>query len=240
MIRGIGSLFSGIGGLELGLERAGLGPVVWQCEIDPFCRAVLAKHWPKAARYADVASIRTRESVPRVDLLCGGFPCQDLSGASHGMGEGLHGESSSLWFHYARVAGIVRPRFVVVENVASGANRWLRTVRHGLHMLGYRTRALRVDARDVGAPHARRRIFVVGDSNQNGKRPLRLNDEASGMSANAGTLRGGWPPPPGLRRMDDGLPGELDSRRVPALGNAVVWQCAYVVGKVILAMDQAA
>ena len=74
----IGSLFSGIGGLELGLEWAGLGPVVWQCEIDPFCRAVLEKHWPNVTRYEDVTAIR---NYPHVDLVCGGFPCQDVSSA---------------------------------------------------------------------------------------------------------------------------------------------------------------
>jgi C-5 cytosine-specific DNA methylase len=119
----IGSLFSGIGGLDLGLERAGLGPVLFQVEIDPFCRAVLAKHWPKALRHDDVRTVGRTATLPRVDLLCGGFPCQDVSGA--GKGAGLEGERSGLWFEFHRIVAATLPRFVVVENVASGKGRYL-------------------------------------------------------------------------------------------------------------------
>ncbi len=155
----IGSLFSGIGGLEIGLEAAGLGPVAWQVEQDPFCRAVLAKHWPAVDR--SVSDVRTAgaSNLRPVDLICGGFPCQDVSGA--GKGAGLAGERSGLWFEFARIVGELRPRIVVVENVASGARRWLCRVRSDLHTLGYRTRAIALSAADVGAPHLRRRIFIV-------------------------------------------------------------------------------
>jgi DNA (cytosine-5)-methyltransferase 1 len=152
----IGSLFSGIGGLELGLEWAGLGPVVWQCEIDPFCREVLAKHWPHVERFTDVTRPR---SYPPAELLCGGFPCQDVSSA--GYGRGLGGPRSGLWWHFARVIRQVRPRVVVVENVASGAKRWLLAVSEALGDLGYRTRALGIGAADVGALHRRKRVFVI-------------------------------------------------------------------------------
>jgi DNA (cytosine-5)-methyltransferase 1 len=155
----IGSLFSGIGGLELGLEWAGLGPVVWQCEIDPFCRRVLEKHWPNVTRYEDVTRPR---NYPHVDVICGGFPCQDVSSA--GAKRGIGGQKSSLWWHYADIVRQVRPRFVVVENVASGQRLWLPHVRHQLHMLGYGTRAVALAASDVGAPHRRRRVFVVADA----------------------------------------------------------------------------
>jgi DNA (cytosine-5)-methyltransferase 1 len=155
----IGSLFSGIGGLELGLEWAGLGSVVWQCEIDPFCRAVLAKHWPDVTRFEDVTAKR---DYPHADLVCGGFPCQDVSGA--GKGAGLAGARSGLWYEFARIVGEVRPRFVVVENVTSGKRRWLPTVRRDLHLLGYRTRAVALSAADVGALHLRRRVFVIADA----------------------------------------------------------------------------
>lgn len=154
----IGSLFSGIGGLELGLEQAGLGPVLWQVEKDPFCQQVLAKHWPDAERYEDVRSIRASGLLP-VDIICGGFPCQDVSSA--GKRKGLRGDRSGLWWEFARIVDAARPRFVVVENVASGASRWLCPVRTHLHQLGYRTRALGVAASDIGAPHRRARIFIV-------------------------------------------------------------------------------
>lgn len=154
----IGSLFSGIGGLELGLERAGLGPVAWQVEKDAFCRSVLAKHWPNVTRYTDVCEVGSAQLAP-VDVLCGGFPCQDVSSA--GARRGLSGERSGLWFEYLRIASELRPRVVVVENVASGKKLWLPAVRAGLEAIGYRVRAFALSAADVGAPHLRRRIFVV-------------------------------------------------------------------------------
>ncbi len=155
----IGSLFSGIGGLELGLERAGLGPVVWQVEQDAFCRAVLAKHWPGVDRsISDVRNVAA-SALPRPRLLCGGFPCQDVSGA--GKGAGLAGERSGLWFVFRDVVEAFRPSGVVVENVASGKSRWLCQVRSDLHALGYRTRAVQISAANVGAPHLRERVFVL-------------------------------------------------------------------------------
>ena len=97
----VGSLFSGIGGFELGLERAGM-KVVWQSEIDPYASAVLRKHWPDIPNHGDIRNIRAG-AVERVDVLCGGFPCQDISNA--GKGAGIDGERSGLWSEYARVIG---------------------------------------------------------------------------------------------------------------------------------------
>lgn len=249
----IGSLFAGIGGLELGLEWAGLGPVVWQCEIDPFCRSVLAKHWPDAKRFDDVTRPR---HWPDVDLVCGGFPCQDVSSA--GKRRGLGGERSGLWHYFARVVRQVAPRFVVVENVASGAPMWLRPIRHQLHLFGYRTRALGIAAGEVGAPHLRRRVFVVADAHRDGKPARPEHAEMARASAHApdapGVGRGpravecprgpeDGPQPgrslwghfaqPDMVRVVHGLPRGLDTRRRAALGNAVVPQCAQVVGEVI-------
>ena len=162
----IGSLFSGIGGLELGLERAGLGPVRWQVEIDPFCRSVLARHWPDAARYGDVQELtrgrrirRWAASALRTDLICGGFPCTDISCA--GNQAGIHGEHSSLWFEFARVVRLVRPRFVVVENVAALAHRGLGVVLGDLAACGYDSVWDCIPAAAIGAPHRRDRLFVV-------------------------------------------------------------------------------
>ncbi len=155
----IGSLFSGIGGLDLGLEWAGLGHTIWQVEKEDFPRSVLAKHWPGVDRsVTDVREVAL-ERLPRVDVICGGFPCQDVSGA--GRGAGLAGERSGLWFEYLRIVKLFQPYAVVVENVTSGAKRWLCAVRRGLQDAGYRTRALGIGARDVGAPHRRGRIFVL-------------------------------------------------------------------------------
>jgi DNA (cytosine-5)-methyltransferase 1 len=151
----IGSLFSGIGGLELGLERAGLGPVLWQVECDPFCRSVLAKHWPNATRYDDV---RTAQPPP-ADVLCGGFPCQDISDA--GKRAGIGGERSGLWEHFARLIGVLRPRYVVVENVSALLSRGMGRVLGDLAALGYDAEWSSLRASDVGAPHRRERIFIV-------------------------------------------------------------------------------
>src|SRR5215831_9611163 len=109
----VGSLFSGIGGFDLGLERAGLR-TAWFCESDPYCRRVLAKHWPGVPIHPDVRGLRGVDVEP-VDILCGGFPCTDLSVA--GRGAGLTSERSGLWFEFGRLIRELRPRYVVVENV---------------------------------------------------------------------------------------------------------------------------
>lgn len=154
----MGSLFTGIGGLDLGLEWAGLGPTLWQVEKDAFCRRKLAWRWPDATRFEDVRDVGAATLVP-VDLICGGFPCQDVSSA--GKRAGLAGARSGLWYEFARVVGEMRPRWVVVENVASGANKWVDAVRGELERLGYATLPVPVAASDCGAPHERARVFIV-------------------------------------------------------------------------------
>ena len=167
----IGSLFSGIGGLELGLERALGARVLWQAENDLFCRAVLAQHYPGAKRYADVREV-TADSAERVDILCGGFPCQDISLA--GKGEGLDGARSGLWTQYARIVGELRPRYVVVENVAALLIRGVDRVLGDLAALGYDSWWDCIPAAAVGAPHRRDRLYMVAwrvsDSQRDGLR----------------------------------------------------------------------
>ena len=159
----IGSLFSGIGGLELGLEAALDGRVVWQAESDPYCRYILANHWPEARRYKDVREVdRTAEEV---DLICGGFPCQDLSVANRG-GRGLEGDKSGLWCEYARIIDELRPAIVVIENVPGLVRRGLDVIVHHLDRCGYSVEASRIRAEDVGAPHRRERLFVLGYSHR--------------------------------------------------------------------------
>ena len=154
----IGSLFSGIGGLELGLEWAGVGRAVWQVERDEWCRNILAKHWPDAERFDDVRTVGAH-NLSDVEVICGGFPCQDISYA--GRGAGLAGERSGLWFEYARIVRELRPRFVVVENVSALLARGLDAVLGTLASLGYDAEWSCIRASDVGARHRRERVFVV-------------------------------------------------------------------------------
>lgn len=237
----IGSLFSGIGGLELGLERAGLGPVRWQVEKDPFCRSVLAKHWPDVEKHEDV---KTVTGLERVDLICGGFPCQDVSSA--GKRKGLDGERSGLWKEYRRIVRELRPRFVVVENVASGKRLWLPFVTADLVELGYHPRAFALSASDVGAPHLRRRIFVVAHAHGESEFARAIDAEVGGspspdadtvgLKRERGTVEGeAWcgRPQPSMVRVVHGLSRGVDGRRRRALGNAVVPQCAEAIGRMI-------
>ncbi len=109
-----GSLFSGIGGFDLGLERAGM-ECAWQVEIDEYCLKVLEKHWPSVSRYTDVRECG-RDNLEPVDLICGGFPCIDISRA--GKKEGINGKDSGLWTEFFRIIGELRPQYAVVENVS--------------------------------------------------------------------------------------------------------------------------
>lgn len=257
----IGSLFSGIGGLELGLEMSGLGRTLWQVERDPFCRSILAKHWPDVERFEDVKEVGA--NLPPADLICGGFPCQDISSA--GKGAGLAGSRSGLWFEFQRILSEVCPRWVVVENVASGAKLWVDDVMHELEQLGYEALPVPLSAESVGAPHLRRRIFIVAHSNsdpvqlQPGRRSGEGRQEASepglhgesrdapdpyqvrrhgrpgSREVDAGESKpsdSGWGAPVSpICGVDDGVPDRVD--RLRALGNAVVPQCGEVIGHMI-------
>jgi DNA (cytosine-5)-methyltransferase 1 len=130
-------LFSGIGGFSLGLERAGMQTVAF-CEINPFCRRVLAKHWPEVPIYEDVRTLsadRLKRDAVAVDLVCGGFPCQDISNA--GKRVGLSGNRSGLWGEFLRLAGEIRPRFIIVENVSALIYRGLPDILGGLASIRY-------------------------------------------------------------------------------------------------------
>lgn len=154
----LGSLFSGIGGLDLGVEAATGARTVWQVERDEWCRGILARHWPDAVRYDDVCKVG--EELERVDIIAGGFPCQDVSVA--GKRAGLTGgERSGLWREYARIVRVVRPRFVFVENVAGLLSMEFGRVLGDLAALGYDAEWAVFRASDVGAPHRRERVFVL-------------------------------------------------------------------------------
>jgi DNA (cytosine-5)-methyltransferase 1 len=156
-------LFSGIiGGFSLGLERTGGFRTVAFCEIEPFCRRVLAKHWPGVPCYDDVRTVtadRLRTDGIAVDVICGGFPCQDISVA--GKRAGIEGDRSSLWSEIARLAGELRPRFVIVENVSALLSSGLDRVLGDLASLGFDAEWHCIPASAVGAPHRRDRVWLV-------------------------------------------------------------------------------
>jgi len=279
----IGSLFSGIGGLDLGIERglssAGVAAeTIWQVEQSDYCRRILARHWPHAERYTDVRTI-TAETVHPIDVLVGGFPCQDISTA--GKGAGLAGEKSGLFFEMARIIRELEPRIVVMENVSAITSRGLDTVLGTMASLGYDARWGGLRASEVGAPHRRERWFCVcwladppllhsdagRDHPAKGSRPVPKSggrDSAADLADSIGYR------PQGIKQAEErgstqsevgrgiaGIPARLDSphrwpappgpqhawepprtrprqphdrERLKALGNAVVPQCAAVIG----------
>jgi DNA (cytosine-5)-methyltransferase 1 len=161
-----GSLFAGIGGFDLGFERAGM-TCKWQVEIDDYANRVLAKHWPNVHRERDIRTAG-RHNLERVDVICGGFPCQDISYA--GLGAGLDGERSGLFFEAIRVVRELRPRIVVLENVAALLTRGLDRVLGTLAEIGYDAEWHCIPAAAVGAPHIRDRVFVIGQRNEDSGR----------------------------------------------------------------------
>ena|ERR1700744_2373186 len=153
----IGSLFAGIGGFDLGFERAGF-ETLWQVEINEWCQKVLAKNFPHAERFGDIRECGKHNLRP-VDVICGGFPCQDISNA--GLRAGIEGERSGLWSEMCRVISELRPKFVLVENVAALLGRGMGRVLGNLSEIGYDAEWEVVSAADVGAPHLRERIWVM-------------------------------------------------------------------------------
>lgn len=162
----VGSLFSGIGGLELGLERTGGFKTIWNCEIDPYASVVLKKHWPDVPNLGDITKVEWG-TVEKPDLICGGFPCQDISVA--GKGKGIkEGTRSGLWFRFAEAIRALRPRYVLAENVPMLANRGLDIVLCSLAEIGYDAEWFNLSAADVGAWHRRERIFIIAHSVRGG------------------------------------------------------------------------
>lgn len=163
-------LFSGIGGFSLGLERAGMETVAF-CEIDEDAQKVLRKHWPDTPIYEDVSKVSYHEKrnlieykkEPKqhcdIDVICGGFPCQDISIA--GKKEGLKGERSGLWGEFKRLIEEIKPRYAIIENVANLRSNGLQEVLKDLWKIGYASEWHIISARSVGAPHLRERIWII-------------------------------------------------------------------------------
>jgi DNA (cytosine-5)-methyltransferase 1 len=165
-------LFSGIGGFSLGLERAGPFRTVAFCEREPFPQAVLKKHWPEVPIYDDVRTIPTDE-LGRIDLICGGFPCQPWSVAGQQRGAE---DDRDLWPVMASLIEKLRPQWVIGENVRGFVNESLGLKRSlsDLESIGYQAAPFIIPACAVGAPHRRDRVWILGYS-ENKRREKREN-----------------------------------------------------------------
>ncbi len=250
-------LFSGIGGFSLGLERAGMRTVAF-CEIEPFARRVLAKHWPDVPCYDDVRELtadRLRSDGISVDVICGGFPCQDISVA--GRRAGLEGARSGLWSEIVRLNRELRPRILIVENVTgllAGPSEqpggWFGRILGDLAESGYDAEWHCIPASSVGAPHSRDRVWLLAYPDQEQRvRPIfdadhaakTIRSEQDQWSANRRGLEvgaenssvpGRWMDQPDPDRMADGVSDW--TYRLGACGNSVVPQITEIIGRAIM------
>ena len=230
----VGSLFSGIGGFELGLERTGGFKTAWQCEKDEFCLKVLAKHWPDVKRFTDIKEMGIEENIPYVDVICGGFPCQPVSCA--GKRKGAQDERW-LWPEFYRIVCQVRPKWVLIENVpgllSADSGRLFAGILRDLSSSGYDAEWNIVSAAFVGAPHLRKRVFIVAH-------PPSIRCGGGQMLSEAAWERWGlcpegnnpWSTEPNVGRVANGVRNRVD--RLRALGNAIVPPCSEYIGRCIL------
>jgi len=263
-----GSLFAGIGGFDLGFEWAGMS-CKWQVEIDDYANRVLTKHWPDVPRWRDVRTW-PQPGTESVDVICGGFPCQDISNA--GKRAGLDGDRSGLFFEIIRIACELEPRFIVLENVAALLNRGMGRVLGELAEIGFDAEWHCIPASAVGAPHVRDRVFLLAytkskrinrnmgnDSKEkktNRKRPTQFNSFSENVAdTNLADVQGQrkkpigiesqqrnasdeswWAVEPTVGRVAHGISNRVD--RLKCLGNAIVPQVAYLVGKRVIEINE--
>jgi DNA (cytosine-5)-methyltransferase 1 len=229
-------LFSGIGGFSLGLERAGMRTVAF-CEIDPHARKVLNKHWPDVPVFTDVSTLSKGDLSEQIDVLAGGFPCQDISDA--GRGAGLSGSRSGLWFQYHRLIKEIQPLYAIIENVSALRRRGLEQVLWSLAEIGYDAEWHCIPASAVGAPQRRDRIWIVAYPSG-----TRLQGDERGGAA--GTERiserhltkcSWWQTEPAVGRVANGVSGQ--AHRLRQLGNAVVPQIPELIGRAIMEYERA-
>ena len=251
-------LFAGIGGFTLGLERAGFETVAF-CEIEPYAQKVLKKNWPGVPIYDDVRTItaeRLASDGIRVDVITGGFPCQDISTA--GRQAGIEGERSGLWSECARLIGELQPRYAIFENVTNLLNgergAWFKRVLWDISALGYDAEWHCIPASELGAHHRRDRVWIVAYPNSNSQPRQSLNagkiQETSFLAETDGAQRqrgclsigiraqyanivgaSGWEAEPDVGRVADGIPAR--SHRLKCLGNAVVPPIPELIGRAI-------
>ncbi len=239
-------LFSGIGGFSLGLERVGMRTIAF-CEIDPFCRKVLKKHWPDVPIFKDIKEVKN----VKADVVCGGYPCQPFSVAGSQKAEK---DNRHLWPEMLRVVAQTRPTWVIAENVYGHVALGLDKVLFDLESEGYTTRPLVIPACATGRPHRRDRVYIVAYSASNGrnesktspsngtadehcqKRPNKNSHNEGCGSLRFEVDRNGrtdWrrgTKPPALR-VDDGLPYRMDRNRV--LGNSLIPHIPEMIGRAI-------
>lgn len=251
-----GSLFSGIGGFDLGFERAGI-ETIWQVEIDSYCRRLLARRFRDAERFDDIreccgwrwdrkyCACGRKYHLKPVDILTGRFPCQDISRANS-QGAGLDGARSGLWVEYHRLICELRPRIAVVENVSALLDDGMGRVIGNLAESGYDCEWDCLPASAFGAYHERDRVFIVahkqGDDGQ--ARNLleasaarrsqlqfrRLSSMAMATAGERENVR--LDCEPRLERLVDGTPDRLD--RLRGLGNCVDERVAEWIGRRIV------
>lgn len=241
--------------MDLGLERAGM-ECAWQVEIDGFCRKVLTKHWPNVPKFNDVREVGKR-NLESVDLIAGGFPCQDISNAANaGNGRiGLAGSRSGLWYEMHRIICELRPRFVFVENVSALTFRGLGDVLRDLAESGFDAEWDCLSAAFFGAPHRRERLLLIAYANEirseNGAhsaaflpaseewkftQSFKNGQEWKSWAAAASQAVDGQISASDFCSVDDGLSEELDA--IGAYGNAVVPQVAQWIGERIISIQR--
>lgn len=227
-----GSLFTGIGGLDLGLERVGM-TCIWQSEIDPFCCKVLEKHWPAK----NLGDIRKILNPPQVDLLCGGFPCQPFSVA--GRQKGID-DPRWLWPEFLRIIKEIQPKYILGENVRGLLrNEGFTQILNDLHAAGYDAEWETIPASFIGAPHKRERVFIFAYPSGSGLQGSIFETSLRSQSPKAPTIFGNrniacgnwWRENLPSIFMGDGISTRLARPRVKALGNAVVPAVAELIGQ---------
>lgn len=222
----VGSLFSGIGGLDLGLERAGM-KVIWQSEIDPYANKVLKKHWPEVPNYGDIKRIDWGTVEPP-DVICGGYPCQPFSLAGHRNGTD---DERHLFPWVLDAISRLRPRYAILENVRGHLTLGGTEVIGSLTSIGYNCEWRIVSAASVGGKHQRSRLFIVaypaGKGLQGDIGPFQKT-----WQTDVPTRSDWWSTEPGMGRMANGVPHRMD--RLKGLGNAVVPQVAELIGRLVI------
>ena len=216
-----GSLFSGIGGLDLGLEIAGI-KTLWQCEIEKFQQRLLKQNFPDATQYKDIRDLR---NPPTVNVISGGFPCQDISLA--GKGAGIGGSRSRLWLEMWRICGEVRPDYILIENSTMLLRRGFERVLCDLSEIGYDAEWQCLSGADFGLQTRRERVYVIAYRDQGMFQGSRQESvfRKPGVSWQPDGIFPGWRerwqiPEPRTLRTTNGIPDQMD--RIEGLGNAVM------------------